>query len=347
MSNRRPEALLTMSNRPPEDRCRPPGRRVPGARVALVVVLAFVMSCASPTSERAGDSPKGRAPEATSAADPTEARDSTEAPPAAQAPEAPPAALEPRLVFAVKGDWGAGTREQAAVTAQMCRSRQATPFDMVVTTGDNFYNPDGIATQGNYYRPEACLISHPRHTWRASWGNHDVSGNSTATVLGAERYYRWSASHVDFFVLDSNQAADRAQRAWLDAQLRNSRAPVKVAVFHHAPYTVGLHEGNQNVIRNWVPLFERYGVSLVLTGHNHAYEHSVVNGVHYVITGGGGARAYPCEEQATWLLRCLAIHHFLVVEAVGETLSVKAIDATGGEIDAFDIPVGERVPALP
>jgi tartrate-resistant acid phosphatase type 5 len=217
----------------------------------------------------------------------------------------------------------------------MCGKRQTTPFEVVVTTGDNFYLPDSLATETNYYRPEACLISHPGHTWRASWGNHDIAGDSTSRVLGANRFYRWSAGELDFFVLDSNRAADPAQAEWLEEQLRESASPVKVAVFHHSPYTVGLHENDQDVRRLWVPLFERYGVRLVLTGHNHGYEHSVLNGVDYVVTGGGGARVYPCVGTEPWLLKCLAVNHFLLVEAVGSRLTITAVDLTGAVIDSF------------
>ena len=38
--------------------------------------------------------------------------------------------------------------------------------------------------------------------------------------------------------------------------------------------------------RAFVPLFERYGVQLVLSGHDHDYQRSkVINGVTYVVTG--------------------------------------------------------------
>ena len=244
----------------------------------------------------------------------------------------------PRLVFAVKGDWGAGTSEQAEITSRMCEARAATPFDQVVTTGDNFYSPDGVATQANYYRPEACLLAHPGHRWRAAWGNHDAGRPSTDQVLGAgERTYTWFDNPVQFFVLDSNRAADASQTAWLAGELARSTAAVKIAVFHHPPFTVGLHEDSLEVRRRWVPLFEQHGVDLVLNGHNHGYEHSVINGVHYVVSGGGGASLYPCVDDEPWLIVCLSAHHFLVVEAEGTSISVKAIGAFGAQIDGFNL----------
>ncbi|MGH2811065.1 MAG: hypothetical protein ACRDIA_09315, partial [Actinomycetota bacterium] len=64
-------------------------------------------------------------------------------------PQAPPGHF-----VAVKGDWGSGLPAQRQVTDTMCRVRKARTFEVVVTTGDNFYNPDGKATDGNYYGPE-------------------------------------------------------------------------------------------------------------------------------------------------------------------------------------------------
>ncbi|CAI5493658.1 unnamed protein product [Closterium sp. Naga37s-1] len=40
----------------------------------------------------------------------------------------------------------------------------------------------------------------------------------------------------------------------------------------------------------WVPLFEKYRVDLVVSGHSHAYQRGERNGVMYAILGGGGER---------------------------------------------------------
>ena len=39
-----------------------------------------------------------------------------------------------------------------------------------------------------------------------------------------------------------------------------------------------------------VPLFEKYDVQMVFSGHDHDYERGTVNGIKYVVTGGGGER---------------------------------------------------------
>ena len=244
------------------------------------------------------------------------------------------------MVFAVKGDWGAGTRAQQEVTAEMCTIRKTKPFRYIVTTGDNFYNPDGIATQSNFYRPERCLITYRGNTWRATWGNHDVAGLSTASVLGSpNKYYTWSVGSTQFFMLDANAPSDAAQRSWLARALASSRAAVKIAVFHQPAFTSGLHSDDSGVRRNWVPLFVRYHLTLVLTGHNHDYEHLKVDGIDYVVSGGGGQTSYPCLRVEPGALRCVSAYHFLLVTIVSGTVTVEAIRPTGEVLDRFQIRI--------
>jgi tartrate-resistant acid phosphatase type 5 len=249
----------------------------------------------------------------------------------------PPGAVPPVRV-AVLGDWAAGTAAERAVAQRMCAVRRARTFDVVVTTGDNFYNPDGTATQGNYFSPERCLLAAPAVRWRAVWGNHDVAGLSTGTILGARsRWYSWTLGGAEFFMLDSNQPGNEQQRAWLENALRSSAAVVKIAVFHHPAYTAGLHTNNEGVRRAWVGLFKRYGVALVLSGHNHDYEHSRVDGLDYVVSGGGGASLYPCVSSPAYLITCKVVHHFLVLELRGRAIDLSAMSAGGETIDHFSI----------
>lgn len=247
-------------------------------------------------------------------------------------PVATPDAVTVR--FAVKGDWGAGTPEQREVTDAMCRLRRSRPFQIVVTTGDNFYRPDGQATPANYREPEACLLKHPGHTWVPAWGNHDVSGRDTAVVLGApSRFYTRTIGDLQLFVLDSNDVSSRDQLRWFTEEAASSRAKWKVAVFHHPPFTLGGHTPNQAVRRMWLDAFAQTGIDLVLNGHNHGYEHHQVGGIHYIVTGGGGAQLYPCIRDDPAAVTCLAQHHFLIVEATVSRISVEAISPDGETID--------------
>ena len=188
------------------------------------------------------------------------------APSVVASPEPPP---KPLLTIAVIGDWGAGSPAQAAIASKMCELRKSDRFDEVITTGDNFYSPDGKATTQNFDGPLRCLID-AGIKWRAAWGNHDLAGDSTAKRLGsASHYFTWEEAGVAFFVVDSNATRNATQQEWLDSHLRAASDKRKVVIFHHPAFTVGLHENNMGVQARWVPMFEKYGVDLVLNGHNH------------------------------------------------------------------------------
>ncbi len=257
----------------------------------------------------------------------------------APATAAPVAGASAPVRFLVKGDWGYGGSAQAAVTRRMCAEARRPAAAFVLTTGDNFYRPDGVATADNFLRPEICLraLGIP---WRAAWGNHDVAGTSTADVLGAtRRYYAFARGPLRVIVLDGNDPSDPAQTSFLRRQLRDAPQPVRIVAVHQPVYTSGLHAPSQTEQRLWAPLFRRGRVALVLQGHNHMYERLRVDGVTYVTTGGGGAPLYPCVRPARGLQECVLSHHFLAVSASAARVSVRAVSPRGVTLDRVRIPV--------
>lgn len=255
---------------------------------------------------------------------------------AAPVPAPPPDAP---VRFLVKGDWGTGSSAQAAVTRRMCAEARRAPVAFMLTTGDNFYAPDGVATTSNYWRPESCLRAQGIRV-RAAWGNHDLGGDATAAVLGARsRHYTFARGSLRVIVLDANVPGDPAQLAFLRRSLNRAREPVRVVAFHQPAYTSGLHEPTTEIQRLWVPLFRRGRVALVLQGHNHMYERLEVDGITYLTTGGGGATLYPCVRPARGLRACSVTHHFLAVNATATAVAVRAITPAGGTIERIRIPI--------
>ncbi len=240
----------------------------------------------------------------------------------------------PAVYVPVIGDWGAGTDAQRDIAKQMCEIRRTHPFTTVATTGDNFY-PSGSATRATFQEPEACLLD-AGVEWRATWGNHDVrGGTSTRTLLGAQRYYAWNLGGGLFLALDSNRPGDGAQRRFIERELSTSSAPVKIVHFHHPPYTAGLHPDDEGVKRHWMPLFEKYDVTLIISGHNHLYEHQLINGIDHIVSGGGGNTLHGCDRKPATLVRCVSQHHFLLLTIEPSRVRVEAITASGARLDSF------------
>ena len=50
-----------------------------------------------------------------------------------------------------------------------------------------------------------------------------------------------------------------------------------------------MHGDNSICVRDYVPLMERYHVSMFFGGHDHDFERGRVGTLDYVVTGGGGA----------------------------------------------------------
>lgn len=276
---------------------------------------------------------------------PTVATTATPSPAIPKATSAPtpgptPASSSGPVRFAVKGDWGAASSAQASVTTRMCEWRQTTGFTYVLTTGDNFYTPDGTATDGNYYIPEKCLYADPRHQWRAAWGNHDYSGSSTEDVLGSPsqaKYFSWTAGDVAFFAYDGSDVS-QVQGEWLRSAVCSSKAAVKIIYGHQPPYSTGPH-GSSLSVRDMVhPAATDCGARLVLSGHDHLYERSVpIEGVTYIVTGGGGAGTYACGTSQAWAATCLSRHHFLHIEVDSTAIHIQAVGTNGEVFDAVDI----------
>jgi len=162
---------------------------------------------------------------------------------------------------------------------------------------------------------------------------------------------------------DSNLASDTLQLAWMTDQLERldrSRYHHVVAVFHHPVFSSGPHGGPNlepasAAIRSlYMPLFRKHHVRLIVTGHDHLYDHWVErytdNGAAYridsVVTGGGGAPTYsyngePDLEEylaagaaANVRLEHVAApgptpadnpHHFVVIQIDGDQLSLEVV----------------------
>ena len=59
---------------------------------------------------------------------------------------------------------------------------------------------------------------------------------------------------------------------------------------HHPPYSKGYH--NRDTEKSLAEIFEKGPVKpdIVFSGHQHNYEHYHYNGIHYLVSGGGGTK---------------------------------------------------------
>ena len=245
--------------------------------------------------------------------------------------------------FAVIGDSGTGGSAQLRVAQRLTASHAAFPFEFALMLGDNLYGserPDDYADK--FERPYKPLLD-AGVKFYAALGNHDDPNQRFYKPfnMNGERYYSFKAPRgsVRYFAIDSNYM-DKAQLTWLEKELAGSDSEWKIAFFHHPLYSSGDRHGSDEVLRDQLePLFLKYGVDLVLTGHEHFYERlKPQKGIHYIISGSAaklrkgnignsGMTAKGFDQGFT----------FMLFEIAGDTLHFQTIDENGKTIDSGTI----------
>ncbi len=244
--------------------------------------------------------------------------------------------------FVVFGDSGSGQAPQWAIARLMER----LTFDLALHTGDVVY-PSGRDEDydPNYFKPYANLIDHI--PFYPALGNHDIKTEGGRPfrenfyLPGNEEYYDFSYGNAHFIALYSNRVmAGDDQTRWLERTLKDSTARWKIVYFHRPPFSSGPHGGEKSVQEIWVPLFEKYGVDLVFSGHDHDYERThPINGVVYVVTGGGGARLYDVGQGP--FTACSRKAYHVVHGSVSEDkIALEAIDEDGNVFDRYTVVKG-------
>ncbi len=254
-------------------------------------------------------------------------------------------AQEPEQVALLAvGDFGVGGSRQQSLGNVIRRFEARNSADVLVTLGDNDYTASPAAFRANWAASFGWLRA-AGVSVAGSLGNHDVAvqrGRYEFPPLGMPGpFYRRRVGDVELFVLDSNAPSSR-QTAWLARALAASDAPWKIAVLHHPPYTCGKYRSEGVVVRRWVPLFERYGVQLVLSGHDHNYQRFAPRrGVTYVVHGGGSGYFYglapSCPRGYPRRMRARRVWGFLYVVVRGERLDGYAVNMSGRRWDSFTL----------
>ena len=241
--------------------------------------------------------------------------------------------------FVAYGDNRSTPEVHTPLIQQMWTDAVAADAGFVLSTGDLVTNASPWREwQDEFFRPALPLMGH--FAYYTSLGNHEGNHESYYHYLdlpGNESWYTFSYGDADFFAVNSSAAytPGSPQHTWLSDALAASDAPWKIVFFHHPPYacTPARKPGDIGIQENVVPLLEQHGVQLALLGHDHLYGRSVeLNGVTYVITGGGGAPQYPSEPDEINEI-CRTEYHYCMVEVSGDRLELRAIALGGEEID--------------
>jgi hypothetical protein len=245
---------------------------------------------------------------------------------------------EKSVRFAVIGDFGTGSKRQYELGREMAKFRELFPFDFALTLGDNIYGGDSPSDMKRKFELPYKDLLDAGVKFYASLGNHDNPNQRFYKPfnMGEKRYYSFKKGNAEFFALDSSYM-DPTQMNWLKQSLEASNAEWKICYFHHPLYSDGKRHGPDEDLRKQIePLLEKYGVQVVLAGHEHFYERLLPQkGLHHFIMGNSGqlrvGNLRKSPRMAKGFDRDLS---FMAVEIAGDELHFQAVSRNGETVDS-------------
>lgn len=241
--------------------------------------------------------------------------------------------------IAILGD----TRSRHDVHRKVVEAIIAWEPDIVLNSGDLVGNGLNDDDWTEFFKVTGDLI----HTvpYYPCLGNHERNSPlyfNYFALPGNERYYSFDYGDVHIIALDSDEPfrSWNKQTEWLYDDLNKAEDNLfTIAFFHHPPYaataSLGRRMGGRDLREKFCPYLEEYGVDLVANGHDHNYARTFVNGVHYIVTGGGGAPTYAVRPK--WGFVTEAVEHWLQMEVNGSNAHVRVVRIDGSVIEEFDI----------
>ena len=246
----------------------------------------------------------------------------------------PSTAATRALVF---GDSGTGSAEQRALADRM---RAGPRHDLLLHTGDLIY---GDLKEATYLRQHIGVYGDLLRGLPIfpCPGNHDYESDEARAYQAIHPVplnygFRWGDAYVA--ALDTNLVTSSNLTRFEENLAAHQDRRWRIALFHHPPFAGGPNQDDPlslAVRERIVPILERQGVQLVLSGHEHNYQRThELNGVTYLTTGGGGARLYATAPRPEARVQA-SVHHFVELEISDVEIRARALALDGTLIDSF------------
>ena len=255
----------------------------------------------------------------------------------------------PGFNFAAAGDWACNEMTQRTVT----NMRNKDP-EVVLAIGDFSYQRG----TGCWFKIMSSLLNKTRIVI----GEHDYDTNNTTRLQDyvnkfnlSDPYYSFNYGNIHFLAMSSvipfnNESLpfkllqdDSRQKQFVSDDLyyaSQNKSITWIVVYLYRPmYTSPTYHKSQEILRDsYHPLFDIYGVDLVLQGHNHNYQRSYPirynatnsstpiivnnhldayvnpNGTIFMTVGTAGAKPYAFAGQAPYIAKQFEGYGFLDVK---------------------------------
>jgi hypothetical protein len=248
--------------------------------------------------------------------------------------------------FVVYGD--TRTRHDAHRSVIAGILKHADP-DFIMHTGDLVADGNDASLWPVFFEIEGQLLR--KAAIFPALGNHERNASNYYGYMDGKPYYSFDWGSAHFTVINSdleNTAPTKAEREafweqqtrWLEHDLDGAqRSDLRFVFAHHPPMTaVQRRQGDNPHMTALEPLFGKYRLTAAFFGHDHNYQHYLKDGIHYFVTGGGGAPLYDVDSPPAGITRKVAsTENFVVVKVDGKAAHVEALKPNGELLDAVDL----------
>ncbi|MBI5608333.1 MAG: metallophosphoesterase, partial [Deltaproteobacteria bacterium] len=272
---------------------------------------------------------------------------------------APPPGASTPMHFVLAGDSRSGLPSIAANMPYFSKIPALAWF----FNGD--MNPSGTQDEWNDWFSTMQPILYDRPLMPVQ-GNHEIFSDyyyaqfALPVMPGLPAAYHehaWALTIGNAHCVGLDANSDQAvadQVPWLEADLQaastNPGVEWIVATMHHSAYSAcPVHGSTARLQQYWVPVFEKYGVDLVFSGHDHDYERTVPilgnkpaapgQGVQYVVVGAFFAPPYAAGTD-WWTVVSLSgtEGNLATLTITGKLATIKAFTGDGSKlIDEFSL----------
>lgn len=257
---------------------------------------------------------------------------------------------ETPFVFVVLGD----TRSRHEVHRKAEERVVAEKASFVLHTGDLVSDGFKADDWNKFFDIEKDLLSHV--PFYPTPGNHERNVPvyfkyfSFPGGNGHRFSFNWSSVHVA--AIDTNEIGDtQSERAaflqeeveWLRDDLARNKKPLAFVFMHHPLYTAveSRRKHAAELAAVIEPALIAGKVTAVFAGHDHNYQHHLKDGLHYIVTGGGGAPLYDVSDIPGITLKAIKTENYVRVSVEGNKAKVEAFDLEGKNLETFDL-VGRK-----
>jgi predicted MPP superfamily phosphohydrolase len=236
-----------------------------------------------------------------------------------------------RISVGSDAHWGTEKTDSSARSNILATIAERKP-DIFFLLGDTVETGSSVSQWNAALADLSAIV--PKVPLRPLMGNHDALFGGQylfkkaffpkefSSDSGSPYYYSIQTDAATLVVLDlpwGTENFDRRQKSWLESTLSVADPLKPLIVFSHSFFYASGYDSPE-LDKPWYdhyqnipalsPLFERYGVDLVVSGHNHYMEYLEKNGVRYAVVGAMGSKSDPVPKYWSPASKWIAVASF-------------------------------------